>query len=73
MFKITNDWLDAHRTKKGGWTKAQAEVLCFSWPLKKRWKGQAIGHFITKNDRIKFEAAVTKTCKTKKRIKNVQS
>lgn len=64
MFKITNEWLDQHRTKKGGWTKKQAEVLGFSWPLVKKWKRQAIGHSIPVKTRVNFESAANITCKT---------
>lgn len=66
MFEITNEWLEAHSTIKGGWTKKQAEILCFSWPLTKGWKRKAINNFITNKDRVNFESAAHITCKTKK-------
>ena len=65
MFKITNEWLDAHRTKRGGWTRKQAEVLGFSWPLKKGWKRKIHGQFITNTDRLNFESAANKMCEPK--------
>ncbi len=66
MFKITNTWLDKNRTKRGGWTKKQAEILFVSWPLQKGWKSKVINHGITKIDRVNFESAAHITCKNKK-------
>ena len=66
MFEITTKWLDIHSTNKGGWTRKQAEILGFSWPLKKGWKRKIHGQFITNTDRVNFESAANITCKTKK-------
>ncbi len=66
MFKITNEWLMQHRTKKGGWTKSQAEVLFLQWPLWKGWKHSMIGNSITNTDRVNFESAAHITCKNSK-------
>ena len=66
MFKITNEWLDANKTIKGGWTREQVNVLGLSWPLRKNWKKGVIGNFILQSDRIKFENAANITCKSKK-------
>ncbi len=65
MFKITNTWLDALKTKNGGWTREQVNVLGLSWPLRKNWKKGVIGCFMTNNDRERFEHAAFITCKTK--------
>jgi len=72
MFKITNEWLDKHRTKNGGWTREQVNVLGLSWPLRKNWKKGITGCSILQSDRIKFESAANITCKTKK-VKNADS
>ncbi len=65
MFKITNTWLMKHRTKNGGWTKKQVEILGFDWPLKKGWKNLIIGFGIINVDRVNFESAAHITCKPK--------
>lgn len=65
MFEITTKWLEIHSTKKGGWTRKQAEILGFTWPLKKGWKRKIHGQFITNTDRVNFESAANITCKTK--------
>lgn len=66
MFKITNDWLMQHRTKKGGWTKRQFEILWLKWPMKKGWKKFVIGQHLTCDQQIAFEQAAITECKTKK-------
>lgn len=66
MFKITEQWLDDHKTKKGGWTKKQAATLHLTWPLIKGWKNKVIGMNITDKERVKFEFSSIITSKTKK-------
>ncbi len=44
---ITKSWLQANRTKRGGWTKAQADILGLEYPLTKGWMGR-----VSKGNRV---------------------
>jgi len=46
---ITNDFLLNIRTKKGGYTKRQLEILDIDWPPIKDWKKTIIGNIINQN------------------------
>ena len=61
MFKVTNEWLDAHRTKNGGWTDAQWLTLGVTKKLMrmKGWKRHLVGGWITYEQKDAFEDAKT--------------
>lgn len=59
--KITKEWLLAHRTTRGSWTKAQAEILGLTYPLKKGWIQLVINREILLSEKLRFEAAKDKT------------
>ena len=56
MFTINKEWLDAHKTKSGGYTKEQMIALGIDWPPKSGWKGRIIGETVTKESANRFEA-----------------
>lgn len=59
MFKVTNQWLDEHRTKYGGWTDAQWEAIGATRKLRKLagWKKHLVGGWITYGQKGAFEQA----------------
>ena len=61
MFKITKEWLDKHRTAKGGWTNAQWISLGITKEFMKvkGWKKHVIGGWITYEQKDAFEDAKT--------------
>lgn len=54
---LTRRYITSHRTLKGGFTKAQAEVLGIKWPLKKGWIGSLVGINIPESKAEQFEMA----------------
>lgn len=72
MFKITNEWLMQHRTKNGGWTKAQAEILYIKYPFVRGWKKRVDGLEISDQTKSEFEQSAIVTCKTKKPLINIE-
>jgi|ETNmetMinimDraft_26_1059896.scaffolds.fasta_scaffold71822_4 hypothetical protein len=62
---ITKSWLQANRTKRGGWTKAQADILGLEYPLTKGWMGRIINHELSEVDRLRFELAADTTALNK--------
>lgn len=61
MFKITNEWLMQHRTKNGGWTKEQFDIIDLKWPPNGGWKTTCLGGVIQEKTKLAFEQAATKT------------
>lgn len=57
QFIITKEWLESCRTKKGGFTKAQSEILFIEWPFKKGWKKELTGCEISYKRKHDFELA----------------
>lgn len=55
--KVTKSWLQANRTSRGGWTKAQADILGLDYPLKKGWQQRIINKEISDFDARRFEMA----------------
>jgi len=55
-FKITWQWILAHRTDNKGFTLKQAKALGVSWPLPHRWIDTMIGKEITEEQKTAFEA-----------------
>lgn len=52
--KVTQEFLDKHKTKRGAYTKAQLELIGVSWPPKKGWKEKVIGRELTKQQEKEF-------------------
>lgn len=52
---ITREYVHAHRTAAGGWTKAQLAALGVSWPPTKGWLTAIIGLEITDDQAMRFE------------------
>lgn len=57
QFIVTKKWLESCRTKNGGFTKAQSEILFIEWPFKKGWKKELIGAEISFRRKHDFELA----------------
>lgn len=55
-FEITREWLHAHKTLRGGWTKKQVSVLGVVWPLENGWTRSIHLMKITQEQRRAFEA-----------------
>ena len=55
MFTVTRRWLDANRTKKGGWNMAQINILGTKWPPEEGWMKAVCGKEISIEDKLKFE------------------
>ena len=43
MFKITAEWLESVKTKRGGLNKDQFQALGFGWPPPKGWRREIVG------------------------------
>jgi len=58
--KITKEWLRAHKTPNGGWTKAQLAAIGFRWEDKSvGWVDRLVGKEITDQQAQAFIAAAT--------------
>ena len=57
-FTITDQWIDQHRSDRGGWTRTQIEALGESWPLQAGWRRRAIGRQISDDAKTRFEVAM---------------
>jgi hypothetical protein len=55
MFRITKQWLNAHKTESGGVTKAQIILLGIDWPPPRGWMSRLEGCQISDDDRSRFE------------------
>jgi hypothetical protein len=55
MFTITREWIDEHRTARGGWSADQCVALGIAWPLQSGWKKRLIGRQITDEQKARFE------------------
>lgn len=53
---ITMQWLHAHCTEKGGWTKRQLELLGMQWPPLAGWQRRVDGALISGVAAAEFEA-----------------
>ena len=69
MFIITNEWLFRHRTKAGGYTKKQLNILGIQWPPIVGWKNALIGKYIDITKAKEFETIANKT--NKKQLKQL--
>jgi hypothetical protein len=57
---VTREWLEAHRTAKGGWTRAQMEALGLPWNAPAGWGGRLVGQRLSQRAREAFEAGKDK-------------
>jgi len=53
--KITENWIKAHGTQRGGWTRAQLALIGVAWPPEKGWLSGAKGRVISDEAARKFE------------------
>jgi hypothetical protein len=53
---VTIEWIEANRTVRGAWTKAQLAAIGVDWPPKKGWKHRAVGRSVTAEQQKVFEA-----------------
>jgi hypothetical protein len=51
---VTAELIEAGRSERGGWSKAQLALLRVSWPPQAGWKTKVIGTPITKPDADRF-------------------
>jgi hypothetical protein len=45
--RITEELIEAAKSERGGWTKAQFAILGVSWPPQPGWKLRVIGNLIS--------------------------
>ena len=64
MFRITNEWLIQHKTKAGGYTKMQLNILGIEWPPRVGWKDTLINKDIDIIKANEFERIANKTKET---------
>ena len=55
MFIVTKHWLNANRTKKGGWNMGQMNILGTRWPPAKGWMKSVYGKEISIEEKLRFE------------------
>ena len=55
-FIVTRRWIEAHKTKNGGWKARQLKQLGIEWPPSKGWIDQAVGRQIEEFERVVFES-----------------
>jgi hypothetical protein len=56
--KITREWIRAHATQKGGYTRAQLEAIGVPWPPQTGWPDRVVGIEITEQQRRIFEREI---------------
>jgi hypothetical protein len=54
--KITREFLDAGRSERGGWLKAQLAILGVSWPPMRGWPARVLGKEIPDSAAERFVA-----------------
>ena len=52
---ITKEWLNAHSTERGGYTKSQITAIGVPWPAPKNWKRDVIGREVSLESAKIFE------------------
>ena len=58
---VTREWIHAHKTVRGGWTKRQFAALGVTWPLKHGWLEMVVGLQISDEQVRAFEHAAERT------------
>ena len=59
--EIDEEILDRARTPRGGWTKAQLEVLGVGWPPPQGWRRRVVGQLATRSAIERFVKLRTQT------------
>ena len=54
--EISEAWIRAHATARGGWTREQLKAIGVPWPPPKGWLRAVIGTSITDEQRRMFES-----------------
>ena len=62
MFVITKIWLESNKTKNGGYSRKQLEVLNQEWPPVKKWTKQVCGMRISEVRKLEFEELKHSQC-----------
>jgi hypothetical protein len=52
--RITPELIEAGKSNRGGWSKAQLTILGVAWPPAAGWKARVIGQLITRADADRF-------------------
>jgi hypothetical protein len=55
MFTVTKEWINEHRTARGGFTAHQLMAVGVTWPPPKGWLRALVGEEITDAQRARFE------------------
>ena len=58
MFIVTREWIEQHRSDRGGLTRTQIEALGETWPPLHGWRRRAEGKQISDEARAQFEMAL---------------
>lgn len=66
--QITREWIMAHRTPYGAWTRYQIEALGLKWPMKEGWIARLVGKELSDEKARQFEAGVSIRAKAAKRL-----
>ena len=53
---ITKEYIHAHKTRRGAWTKVQVEALGLEWPPRQGWINDLIGTMLTPDKAYLFES-----------------
>ena len=61
MKTVTREWIEANKTKAGGWRNAQLVQLGESWPPRHGWIERAVGKQISDEAYAAFEFLAGKT------------
>lgn len=72
MFRVTRDWIDAHKTPNGGHCAAQLRMIGLSFPLVTGWKEKAVGMLISFEAQEAFEAGAVSKSQARKKAKAVR-
>jgi hypothetical protein len=64
--KLTHEHINSAKTLKGGWTKAQLEVIGIAWPPANGWQHSVIGKEISDADYQRFRELASVRAKPNK-------
>lgn len=66
MFEVSAEWVRSYQSVKGGWNRAQLEILGVKWPPSSGWVIQVVGRLISDEDKRRFEQLQGQTLKLRK-------
>ena len=66
IFEITKEWVMKHRTRRGGWTRAQILALGLDYPVKTCWIDELVGKHIRPSQATAFEQSKAETASKQK-------